>query len=512
MSINSYNGWEKMNRSIEVMRSSAKLLSSQIVVVTFSLFYFIIITRLLTKLELSSIAIFIIITTFCAMFTGLGLTASCLQKAPELLNKGEKVEACALIKISIFIPFILSLIIAIGAFFISPWISKIFFKTQGYANLVKVMILGIVTYKLQEILGHIFKVVQRFGKMAITKVINDVGGKILGLTLFFAFGIKGYIFGLIIGQGLAILFSIYYLRDYIFFKSRLYPIGRLVRYSLPYYSDGFVRFGTMQADQLIIGVFLRPELLATYYVVRRSFDYLQFYIDALLGPIVPKIAELKTQGKEIIQRAFTKTSRYLSFSLIPVSLLIAAISYPLLRIYGGDKYIGATPVLALLSLATIAYGLYSLYGINVYILGKPVERFKQESVSSLLNVLLGLGLVIPLNIFGLAVARLFSLSGAASFSRHLLKKLSKTKFDILAFRHTLVASLLMVTVIIIAQLLYYNIFIVPVYVLAGITVYLFFFCRVLNRDDIDLIRGFLPGRLLPLVKLIYFFGGKKLKF
>lgn len=35
---------------------------------------------------------------------------------------------------------------------------------------------------------------------------------------------------------------------------------------------------------------------------------------------------------------------------------------------------------------------------------------------------------------------------------------------------------------------------------------------MLNRDDIDLIRGFLPGRLLPLVKLIYFFGGKKLKF
>ena len=501
-----------MNRSIDVMQSSAKLLSSQVVVATFSLFYFIIITRLLTKLELSSIAVFVVITAFCAMFTGMGLTTSCLQKAPELLSKGRKVEACALIKTSILTPLILSLVLAIGAFFISAWISKIFFKTPDYDDLVKIMILGIVTYKLQETLGHIFKVVQRFGKMAITKVINDIGGRILALFLFFVFGIKGYIFGLIMGQGLVVLFSIYYLRDYIFFKSGLHPIGKLVRYSLPYYGDGFVRFGTMQADQFIIGVFLRPELLATYYVARRFFDYLHFYVDALLGPIAPKMAELKAQGKEVIQRAFTKTSRYLSFSLIPVSLLIAAISYPLLRIYGGDKYIGATPVLALLSIAAIAYGLYSVYAINVYILGKPVERFKQESVSSILNVVLGLGLVIPLNIFGLAIARLLSLLGASLFSRHLLKKLSKVRFDILALRHTLVASLLMVIVIITSQLFYYNTFVVPIYVVGGIIVYLFFFCKGLKREDIDLIRKFLPARLWPLlIRPVYFFGGTKLK-
>ena len=501
-----------MNHSLDVIRSSTKLLSSQGVVATFSIFYFIIITRVLTKLELSSIAIFVIITTFCAMFTGLGLTVSCLQKAPELLGKGRKVEACALIKTSLFVPFILSLIVAVGAFSISPWISKIFFKTPDYDVLVKIMILGIVTYKLQETLGHIFKVVQRFGKMAIAKVVNDVAGRILALILFFTFGIKGYIFGLIIGQGIVILLSIYYLRDYIFFKSGVHPIGRLVRYSLPYYGDGFVRFGTMQADQLIIGVFFKPELLATYYVARRFFDYLHLYVDALLGPIAPKMAELKAQGKEIIQRAFTKTSRYLSFSLIPVSLLIASISYPLLRVYGGDKYISATPILSLLSIAAIAYGLYSIYAINVYILGKPVERFKQESVSSILNVVLGLGLVIPLNIFGLAIARLFSLSGASLFSRHLLKKLSKVKFDILALKQTLIASLLMVTVIIIAQLLYYNIFVIPVYVLAGTTVYLFFFCKGLKREDIDLIIKFLPVRLSPLlIRAVYFFGGTKLK-
>ncbi len=501
-----------VNYSIQSMRDSTKLIGAQGIISIFAIFYFIVITRLFTKIQLASLAVLGILCGIVAMLAGLGLSATCIQKAPELIAKGERKNACALIEASIFIPLALSLVIAGIVLLTATGISQIFFKSSDFGTLIKIMALGVIVYKLYESLSHTLRAVQKFGKLSIANVMNNIGGRLVALPLYFLFGMKGYIGGLIFAQGLVILYMIYHLKEYLFFKSGLYPLKELLRYSLPYYGDGFVRFGSMQADQLIIGVFLRPELLATYYVARRSFDYLQLYVDALLGPVVPKIAELKTQGKEIIQRAFTKTSRYLSFSLIPVSLLIAAISYPLLRVYGGNKYISATPVLALLSLATIAYGLYSLYGINVYILGKPVERFKQESVSSLLNVLLGLGLVIPLNIFGLAIARLFSLSGAASFSRHLLKKLSKTKFDILAFRHTLVASLLMVTVIISAQLLYYNIFIIPVYVLAGVTVYLFFFCRVLNRDDIDLIRGFLPGRLLPLVKLIYFFGGRKLKF
>ncbi len=498
--------------SIRSMRDSTKLIGAQGIISIFSIFYFIIITRLFTKIQLASIAVLGIMCGIAAMFTGLGLGSTCLQKVPELIARGERKEASALIKASIFIPLVLSLVTAGIIFFTSTKISQIFFKNSDFSMLIRIMALGVIIYKFYESLSHTLRVVQKFGKLSIANVMNNIGGRLIALPLYFVLGIKGYIGGLIFAQGLVLLYMFYHLKEHLFFRSGFYPIKELVHYSLPYYGDGFVRFGAMQADQLIIGVFFRPELLATYYVARRFFDYLHLYIDALLGPIVPKIAELKTQGMEIVQKAFTKTSRYLSFSLIPVSLLIAAISYPLLRIYGGDKYIGATPVLALLSVAAIAYGLYSVYAINVYILGKPVERFKQESVSSFLNVALGLGLVIPLNIFGLAIARLFSLSGASLFSRHLLKKLSKVRFDVLAFKQTLVASLLMVTVIIIAQLLYYNIFVIPVYVLAGITVYLFFFCRGLKREDIDLIRKFLPVRLSPLlIRAVYFFGGTKLK-
>jgi len=132
-------------------------------------------------------------------------------------------------------------------------------------------------------------------------------------------------------------------------------------------------------------------------------------------------------------------------------------------------------------------------------------------VSGILNVGLGVCLVVPLNILGSAMARVLSLSGAALFSRHLLKRLTNARFDIAALRQTLLASGVMAGLIVSCQLLYYDLRVVPCYVLGGILLYLFLFSRNLEREDLDLISSYLPSRLLPLVKVIHFFGGRKLR-
>jgi ABC-type polysaccharide transport system permease subunit len=61
------------------------------------------------------------------------------------------------------------------------------------------------------------------------------------------------------------------------------------------------------------------------------------------------------------------------------------------------------------------------------------------------------------------------------------------------------------------QLFYYNILLIPLYVLIGVFVFLTLFCRVLTVEDIELIRGFLPSRLKGLSKIPSFFGGNKLR-
>ncbi|MBA7657122.1 lipid II flippase MurJ [subsurface metagenome] len=495
-----------MDYSIKSMRDTTKLLGSRGFIAIFSLLYFIIITRLFTKVELSSLAIFGIITGLCSMLTGLGLSGTCLQKSPEFFARGEKARACTLIQLSTVIPLFLSFFAGGMVFLGAKQISQIFFKTTDFANWIKIMAFGVMAYRLHDSLSHMLMVTQKFGKLSIASMINNIGGKIIALAFYLLLGITGYLWGLILGYGMTVLFIVYHLRKFLFCSSRPYSLKGLVSYSFPYYINGLVRFATMQADQIIIGIFLMPQQLATYYVARRFFDYLILYVGALLEPVLPKIAELKSRGIQAVEKAFRKTSRYLCFSLIPVSFLVAALSYPLLQIYGGGKYLEGTPVLVILSLTIILYGVYTIYGMNVYILGKPVEKLKQESVSSGLNVILGLLLVLPLNILGLALARLLSFSGGGLFAGKLLKKIGKVQFDVGALKQTLLASLAMAAFITGAQILYYRLYIIPLYLLLGIFIYLVIFSRYLEKEDMKLMKDFLPGRLSFLIRPLYFLG------
>lgn len=502
-----------MNLPVKSMRDTSKLLSAQVLIKIFVIAYFYIVAMLLSKVEMAAIPVFSVITGLCSMMVGFGLSATCIRKTPGFIAEGNKENASAMIKASIIIPVLLSLSLAFVVFILSDYISRVFFKTSEYTSLIKIMSVGVVTFRLNASLILALNATDRFGILSVIRIINDIIPRLIALSLYFVFEIKGYISGLILGHVLSSILVLYFIRDFIFYKSKLelQALKRMIFYSLPYYIEGFMRFGSMQADKFIVGVFLTPEILATYHVAKTFLDYLIQFVDTLLGPIVPKIAQIKTQGFKTVEKAFTMTSRYLSFALIPASFLIASLSYPLLQIFGGGKYISGVPVLAILALSAIAYGLYSVYGINVYMLGKPIFKLKQESVSGILNVIFIMVLVFPLNIIGCAFAKFFSVFFSMLFSKHLLKKMISVRFDSFALKQSFFASMIMAGIILLGQIIYYNLFIVPFYVLIGGIVYLILVYRNLDKGDINLFRDFLPEKLSFLLNILYLFCGEKLK-
>ncbi len=499
--------------SVKSMRETSKLLSAQVLVNIFYIAYFFIVTMLFSKVEMAAIPVFGVITRLCSVMVGLGLSATCIQKTPGYIAEGNKENASILIKASIIIPVFLSLSLALVVFIFSGYISRVFFKTSEYTNLIKIISVGIVTLRLKTSLIFMLHATDRFDILSVIGVIHGIIPRLIAFSLYFVLEIKGYILGLILGDILSSTLMLYFIRDFIFYKSKLelQALKRMIFYSLPYHIEGFMRLGSMNADKFIVGVFLTPEILATYHVARTFLDCLIQFVAVLLDPIVPKIAQTKTQGFGIVEKAFTMTSRYLSFTLIPASFLIISLSYPLLQIFGGGKYISGVPVLAILALSAITYGLYSVYSMNVYILGKPIFRLKQGSVNGILNVIFVLVLIIPLNIVGSALARLFSLFFAMLFSRFLLKRIACMKFDIFAFKQSFFASVIMAGIIFLGQIIYYNLFIVPFYVLIGGIVYLILMCRNLDKGDINLFRDFLPEKFSFLLNILYLFGGEKLK-
>ncbi|MCJ7571592.1 MAG: oligosaccharide flippase family protein [Candidatus Thermoplasmatota archaeon] len=490
------------------IHDSMKLFSAQAITIIFGIIYLFITTLLFSKVDMAALPVFNILVGLCSMVTGFGLSTTCLQKAPEFFARGDKKRGSSLIKISIVIPLLFSFLFAFMIFILSDQISILFFKTPGYSNLIKIMSIGIIPFKLNESLLLATQATDKFGKLSIIRSINGIIIPVISISLFSITGIQGYIIGFIVGQLLSSLIVIFFIREFLLGGSAFFSLRETMSYSVPYYGEGYVRYG-MDADQFLVGIFLSPEILATYYIAKTFFNYISQYISTLLDPIIPKISILKSRGEPSLQKAFTMVSRYFSLTFIPVCFLIATLSYPLLQIFGNGKYIDAASVLVIFSISGIFYGFYSIYGNNVYILGKPFYRLSQGIVYAGLNIIIALALVGPLGIIGCAFARFLSLFFAMLFSMYLLKKIIQTKFDVSALKIAIIASIVMSGIILLGQIINHNIIVISIYAIIGCIVYIIIICRNLEIKDIYLLKEVLPKKFSSAINVIDIFRKKK---
>ena len=500
-----------MTHSKQVMRSGVKVFSSQILINLFSIGFTVFLAHVLPKTDFATFAVFGILSGLIPVIVSLGLETSCIQCAPELIGEGKIDEASAMLKTTLLNRIFLSVFFAALVFIFSAMICQVFLKTGRYDLIIKIMSLGLLFASLTDSLTLLTQVTQQFGKISLISVIVTISSRTLSIVLYFALGLKGYIIGLawtpLIGIGLYILI----LRQFLFRKSGFYPWTKLVKYSLPFYGRGFVRFGLIQFDQLIVGVFLEPTVLSTYFITRRVSEYIFMIATALSDPVLVKISELKKNGLGRVKQMFNKTSRYYSFVFVPLCLGVASASYFLLHLCGGYKYTDGTSILVLLSLGMMMYCLSIPYVIDVFLLGKPKETLKLDGVGGITSAIFAICVIFLLGVVGIAIGRALSFIVSLFYGRHLLRKIIIVKFDKKALKDSLTASFVMAAVIVVLQSIYYNLVIIPLYILVGVITFMLIFSRRLERKDLELVEDFLPDRFRGLVKMFYWFGAEKLE-
>lgn len=495
----------------QVMRSGAKLLSSQIFGSFISVGFTIFLARVLSKTDFATFAVFGILAGLIRMTVSLGLGTTCIQCAPALIAKGQNNEASAMLKTSLLSHTILSAFFALLIFSFSTTLSKMFLKTGDYDYIIQIMSLGILFSSLNDCLGLLAQTTQQFGKISIIRLIVNISSRVFSIGLYFALGLKGYVIGFTWTPIVGIIFYLFILRNYLFVKSTFHPWFDLVKHSLPFYGRGFVRFGSMQFDQLIIGLFLQPAALSTYFIARKFSEYIFMMSSAVGEPILIKISELKNEGLDQSLIVFKKLSRYYSFLFVPICCGVAAISYPLLHLYGGYRYTDGTFILIILSLGMLMYVFRAVYGMNLFIHGKPKEVFKVDGVGALVNTVFALILIYFVEATGIALAKLLAFTASLFYVRHLLRKIMPVEFDKKGLKGSFIASACMAAVIVVLQLIYYNLLVIPLYILAGLITFMVILRPTIERRDIELVEDFLPGRFKCLVK-VFFGKEKEMKF
>lgn len=491
----------KDSSSHDVVSSGLKLFSSQLIQNVFLLGFGVYFAHVLSKEEMAVVSLFFLLTTLTPAIASFGLIDYLLRKVPEYLSEKRKSEAKSLIQSIFIVQLIVTILVAAAIIVFAEDLSELFLKTDSYSLQIKIIGLGALMQSLYIFFDAVIRSMQLFGKLAKAKIMANVVSRIFAFVFFFFMGLNGYLSGLLLGIFITIIMMIYYSWDILSIKAaETVDYKFLIKFSFPYYMSNITRYLLMNVDKYIIGLFLTPAHLATYFIASKIVEYLKQIIDALLNPVFPKIAEFKAGNIERIERAFLKSSRYMAMLFIPLSIGGATLSYTLLYLYGGIKYTDGTVLLAILFISMIGYSYTGLFGINIHIMGKPVDKLKIDLTGGILSIILSVISVYFFQDTGVAVAKFWAFIGSVIIGYIILNKIFTVKFDVSATWRSFSASLVMAAFIILPQIYFDELRIIPVHTIVGIVAFFFIMIPKFNQSDRDLVGSFLPQRLKWIIK------------
>ncbi|RKY31597.1 MAG: hypothetical protein DRP67_02315 [Candidatus Omnitrophota bacterium] len=415
--------------SVKVGKASVKLAGAEFFNIIFGAFYFLFLTRILTPFEMSVIAVMSVVTNLSSILFGFGFQPAIKKLIPSFVVENRIKEIKELLNLNYLTVFLFYGLSTAVFFHFSPLFSKIFLKNPDHFSLMRIISFAILTNKLFEISYSTLVAFQKFNIVSTVSILNGGIIRIYALSLYlFNKNINSYLIGIITGQAFLVLLMIFQLKKYLF-KKCFYSFTKLFKFSWPFYLNAYIGYGKNHADTFLVSIFLKPELLATYYVVKRFVEYIERFMVSIVTPLTPKMIELKNQGKEVIEKIFTTSTRYLSYIIFPISFFTISISHFLLHIYGKGRYLHGLPVLIILALSTIFTVGILLFQKTIFVMARPIELTKLSLVNSSLSIILPLALIGRLNILGIGIGKLLSSLITFFFGYYLTSKFIKVNFD-----------------------------------------------------------------------------------
>lgn len=484
--------------SERAVKDTARQFGSQLAVGLFAVFFAAWLNRLLPARELALWPLCISLGAAVAAIASFGLGDTFIRLVPALIARGERDEAARLLKTGLLVNLGACLALSVVLYLLSDQTARYLLHDVEMTPLVRGMAPAAFFIAASERLNWAFQSVQEFSKRAL---INAVTGIIrmplaLGLSILLD-GPRGVVLALTFTPLLSCALSLYWLWPHMRRSGGFSPLGGLIRFSAPFYGVSLISLICGRMNQLIIAIFVGPEVLATYFVAGSISGYIasldRFAIDAT----TPKLSEkgALATGIHETEAVFRKCTRYVFLGLIPLHLLIAVAATPLLQLYGGSQYADAGPVLAVLCLGLLFTLLYDLQRAHVQVFAKPTHSLWLSVAHSLANI--GL-LVVLVPLFGALGAALVDALVALLLmviTDLMLRRTMRVNYDLQALWVALSASLLAAAVLWLLHPLWQERAspVLLALVAAGV-VYGLALARRLHSDDVSLFVRCLPSK------------------
>jgi O-antigen/teichoic acid export membrane protein len=309
----------------------------------------------------------------------------------------------------------------------------------------------------------------------------------------------GLVYAWVLSDSVAITVYAMYILRVVGLPKTAFSLRKLIDFSWPLSIGNIIGFVYSWFDRALLVVFVPLASLGVYNAELTALGVLVSVSTTIGTALLPVYSGISgdIDRLERARYATSLASRYVSFTIAPLAFGLLATAKPALTLFVGQAYADGTAPLMILSF----FYAVTVLGLALSPMLVALAETRLVSWITLVSVLVGLAsayLLLPvLGIIGASLARSFALVITTILTIAVLGQKKAMRLDVEAVWKSLVASALMASTIFGMQMIVYDKFLLPVYMLVGVIVYLIALrlLRAVRKDDVDLIEKYLGVRL-----------------
>jgi O-antigen/teichoic acid export membrane protein len=454
------------------------------------------IVRFISPTGVGIIVSILLVASVLQLSSDFGLTVSIVKLVSEL--KGKRADIALQVISSIIFKFFAIIFFSCLLFVFSDLISILLFGSSSYSFILKLLSIDLIPFTIVPLLKNVLWGLGELKTMSIMG-ITYVIIRWFAVILFILIGwdLAGVMVGWIIGDVLflfllvlsLIRFSAFRWCSFPEFKSALMP---LLKFSWPLFLNNIIRFVYLWYDKVLVLILFSLSDLAVYYVVYTAFSAIVSIIDALRRALLPYYGlRYGENNHEAVRMGVKKASRYTMFITFPLMLGLAVLSRPLISLFAGESYTSGGIILTVLCFFGLIHGVYAPLR-SIFLIYERTGLIIWRNLLSIGFSMLLLPFIIGFGMVGLAVVSGISLLLSALLSTYFVKKIINAGIDREVFIKAFSSALLMFLGLLGIQQAFYNVYMLPIYIILGFFVYVL--CinafNTLNKEDITFFKHF----------------------
>ncbi len=484
--------------------------SSIFLVLVGALFYIFIVHVYSTEI----VGVFSLLSAIAYLFSTvfiIGLQSGMQHFISYHLGRGEDRAIREFVRKFSILALILSALAFLTLWFLSPFLSLVFFHTYAFLDYLKLIDVELFAMVLNGIMIGMLLGLQSFKMGGIANIaVNAIGyGLIIPMLLVNMNPIRiiyAWIIGYYATTAIILLFLHRRLKNVQPGNDAKVDLRPVFSYSIPLFVSGLMGYGASYVDRFTVSFFLNLSELGIYNFSLLIVTSLGLLVSPFTVILFSRLSEF--YGKKDMEsfRLYSlKGVEVLTAIYIPVALVVAALSPSIILFLSNGSYLpGYVPITIILVVSALTVSV-NILGVTLQAIRKTKIFIISSSLALLSNFVISIALIPLYGIDGAAIGYASpSVVGFAvilyysrKYGTFFMEKMRMLKI----FGSGFITFFLMIVV---QDRLGYSILKLFVYLVTGLAVYLFFIRVFYTFDerDIDLFLGMIPGNYKRMKRFI----------